>query len=155
MRPKRMLLPVGLAAVALAAGCGGGDKQGLSKQDFITRSGAICIANGKKAGVAFKRIVKGAPRTPATAQRFVKQAVVPIFSDSVSRRANLTAPDGDEKDIAALNRAGEQALAEFEEISAKSSRSFDLMRGKIPDPAKDYDARSRRYGIAKCGGDQS
>lgn len=157
MRPKPMLVSAGLAALALGAGCGddNSDKQGLSKQDYITQSGAICTANGKKAGVAFKRIFEGAPRTPATAQRFVKEAVVPIFSDSVSRRAKLPAPGGDEKEVAAINSSGRQALAGFKQIAAKPSSSADLMRGKITDPAKEYDALSRRYGIAKCGGDQS
>ena len=146
-----LVLGTGLAA------CGNDEKsdQSISKQEYVAKSGAICIANGKKAGVAYKRIVQGAPRTKATAQRFVKEAVVPIFSDSVSRRAALPAPDGDEREIAALNEEGKRAQAEFEQIAANSSRSADLMLGKIPDPAKNYDARSRRYGIAKCGGDQS
>ena len=99
-----------------------------------------------------KRLVQGAPRTPATAHRFI-QAVVPVFSDSVKRRSELPAPEGDENEIQALNAAGEEALTEFRRIAAKPSRSADLMLGKIPDPAKDYDdARSRRYGIGKCGG---
>jgi hypothetical protein len=157
MRPMTTLVPAGLVAVALAAGCGGGDndKPALSKEDYIAKSGAVCTANSKKADAAFKRIVQGAPRTPAIAQRFVSEAVVPIFSDAVSRRAKLPAPAGDEKEIAALNRAGKQALAEFEQIAAKRSRSAALMMGQISDPAKDYDARSRRYGVAKCGGDNS
>jgi hypothetical protein len=148
----------GLLALVLTAGlaaCGDDDKPGLSKADYIAKSGAICAANGKKADAAFKSIVQGAPRTATTAHRFVSEAVVPIFSDSVSRRAKLPAPDGDEQEIAALNRAGRQAQAEFERIAARPSRSAALMLGRIPDPAKDYDARSRRYGIAKCGGDQS
>jgi hypothetical protein len=156
--PARAAAVVGVLVLGAGLGaCGGDDdeKQTISKQDYIAKSGAICIANGKKAGEAFDRIVKGAPRTKATAQRFVKQAVVPIFSDSVSRRAALPAPEGDEQEIAELNRAGKRAQAEFEQIAARSSRSADLMLGKIPDPAKRYDALSRRYGIAKCGGDQS
>jgi hypothetical protein len=157
-RTRAAVVATGLIVLAGGLGACGDDedeKQGLSKQDYIAKSGAICVANGKKADAAFKRIVQGAPRTTATAHRFVSTAVVPIFSDSVSRRAKLPAPDGDEQEIAALNRAGRQAQAEFERIAAKPSRSAALMLGRIPDPAKEYDARSRRYGIGKCGGDQS
>jgi hypothetical protein len=79
--------------------------------------------------------------------------VVPVFSDSVDRRVRLPAPAGDENEIRALNAAGRAALAEFKRIAAQPSRSADLMLGRIADPAKEYDARSRRYGIANCGGD--
>jgi hypothetical protein len=142
-----------LAISGVLTACGeDDDEQGLPKKEYIARSGAICVSNGKKADALNQRLVQGAPRTPATAHRFIR-AVVPVFSDSVRRRSKLPAPEGEENEIRALNAAGAEALAEFRRIAAKQSRSADLMLGKIPDPAADYDARSRRYGIAKCGGD--
>lgn len=148
----------GMLALVVAgslSACGDDEDQdsGLSKLQFIAQSTAICESNGKKADADYKRIVAGAPETGATAQRFVRDSVVPIFSDSVTRRARLAAPEGDEQTIAALNSAGEEALAGFKRVSASPSSSLDLMQGKVTDPATDYDARSRRYGITGCGGD--
>jgi hypothetical protein len=159
-RPRARAAVVASGAIALAlalglAACGDDEDEqtGLSKQEFIAQSGAICTSNGKRADADYKRLVEGAPRTEATAHRFVKESVVPIFGNSVTRRAKLAAPEGDVQAIQALNSAGEDALAEFEQIAAEPSKSADLMLGKIPDPAKAYDARSRRYGITKCSGD--
>jgi hypothetical protein len=161
MRSNRLTAGAGTLAAALAlaaslTACGNDEdrKAALSKNDYIARSAAICIENGKKAEMAYAELVEGAPRTAATAQRFLKEAVVPLIEDSVSKRARLAAPKGDEKEIAALRAAGERALARFKWAARQPTRSLALMRGTIKDPATEYDARSRRYGIAKCGGDQ-
>ena len=157
--PPRAAGVVGsLVALALAAGvaaCGDDeeDKEALSKSDYIARSGAICTSSGRRAGKDYERIVEKGPKTADTAQRFLSESVVPLFRQSVARRERLPAPEGDEQEIEAMMSSGKKALAGFERAAAEPSDSLALMRGQVPDPAKDFDARSRRYGIAKCGGD--
>lgn len=157
MPPRAAAVAGGVVALALAAGvtaCGeDDDDETISKADYVARSGAICTKSGKQAGADYKRIVEGAPRTGATAQRFLSESVVPLFSQSVAKRKRLPSPEGDGQEIEAMMDAGDEALAGFERASASPSRSLALMQGRIPDPAKDFDARSRRYGIEKCGGD--
>ncbi len=156
--PARAAVGGALVALALAAGvaaCGDDEdeQKAISKRDYIAQSGAICTSGGKQAGADYKRIVENGPRTAATAQRFLSESVVPIFRQGLAKRERLPAPDGDEREIKAMIDAGKQALAGFERAAASPSRSPALMRGQTPDPATDFDASSRRYGIAKCGGD--
>ena len=156
--PRAGAVAGGLVALALAAGvaaCGDdeGDKEGLSKGDYIARSGAICTSSGKQAGDDYERIVEKGPKTAHTAQRFLSESVVPLFRRGLAKRDRLPAPEGDEQEIEAMMASGKKALAGFERAAAKPSDSLALMRGQVPDPAKGFDARSRRYGIAKCGGD--
>ena len=154
MRPKTILLPVGLAAVALAAGCGGddNDEQGLSKQDYIAKANASCARHEKAAGEAFGRIIGEGRPTAAEAQRFLSEAVVPAVRDGVAERAKLPAPDGDEAEIRAINAAARKAVTGFERIAADRSQSLRLMNGRLDDPATEVDALNRRYGVDKCGG---
>jgi hypothetical protein len=154
MRPKTMLLPVGLVAVALAAGCGddSNEPQGLSKQEYIAKANASCTRHEKEAGEAFGRIIGRGRPTAAEAQRFLAEAVVPAVRDGVAERAKLPAPQGDEAEIRAINAAARKAVAGFERIAADRTQSLRLMSGRLDDPATEVDALNRRYGVDKCGG---
>ena len=154
-----------LVAIAslFATACGSGnDNKALSKPEYIARSNAICQRTSKEAGVQFNRIV-GSERPKrgeeqrylSKAQRFLKQAAIPIIRENLTDRRALGAPEGDEKQIDAIIAAGEKAITGFEQIAADRSRVEGLFRGRIPDPAKRFDALSRRYGINHCGGDES
>jgi hypothetical protein len=156
-------IPLVVIASLFSTACGGGndDKQ-LSKREYIARSNAICQRTSKESGVQFKRIV-GAERPKrgeeqryvSNAQRFLKQAAIPIIGENLADRRALGAPEGDEKQIAAIMAAGERAIAGFERIASDRSRVEALFRGRLADPATEFDALSRRYGIDHCGGDES
>jgi hypothetical protein len=166
MGPKATILPVGLAAIALVAGCGDddndADSEGLSRSDYIARSGAICESTAQKAEVAFKRIVgKEGPPPPGEeqaflvkAQRFLAEGAIPIIRENVDRRRELPAPAGDEGEIEAIIAAGEKALVGFDDVASDPAKTRALFEGKLADPAKQFDALSRKYGIDKCGGDE-
>ena len=158
---KAISLVVIASLFATACGDGDDDKQ-LSKREYIARSNAICQRTSKEAGVQFKRIV-GSERPKrgeeqrylSNAQRFLKQAAIPIIGENLADRRALGAPEGDEKEIDAIIAAGEKAITGFERIAADRSRVEGLFRGRIPDPAKEFDALSKRYGINHCAGDES
>jgi hypothetical protein len=152
-----------VVAVSLLAAACGGDNGGeaLSKSEYIARSNSICERTAKKAEVQFKRIV-GAERPKrgeeqrylSNAQRFLRAAAIPIIRENLDDRRALVAPTDDDQEIEAIIGAGEKAIAEFERIAEDRSRVEALFRGETPDPATEFDARSRRYGIKNCGGDQ-
>jgi hypothetical protein len=145
---------------AFGAGCGGGD-DALSKSEYIARSGAICDSTSQRADMQFKRIVGvGGPPPPgqeqryiANAQRFLTEAAIPIIRSNIDQRRELPAPAGDEARIAAIIAAGERALRGFEEIASDRAKVRALFEGTLADPARQFDALSRSYGIARCGGD--
>ena len=151
-----------LALTAVSAGCGDDDDEGISREEYIARSGAICERTGQQAGVQFERIVGEEGRPPpgeeeryiANAQRFLEEAAIPIIRSNIEQRRELPTPEGDEEQIEAIFAAGERALDGFERVAADRSRVRALFEGQIPDPATEFDALSRRYGIQKCGGDQ-
>ena len=152
-----------LVAVAVfASACGGDDgDDALTKSQYIARSNAICERTGKKAEAQFKSIVGAeSPKRGEeqlyvkNAQHFLRAAAIPVIRENLDRRRALPAPEGDEQEIKATLAAGEEAIAKFERIAADQSRVEALFRGQTRDPATEFDARSRRYGIEKCGGDQ-
>jgi hypothetical protein len=148
-------LSVALAAGAIAAGCGGdeaGDANGSERSEYIAGSNAICADTEAKAEAAFGRIIGAGRPTPAEAQRFLHEALVPAVRENVARRAVLAAPDGDEDEVEAMIAAGRRAVAGFERLAADRSRAAALFRGAAADPATEFDSRSRAYGIEECSG---
>jgi hypothetical protein len=170
VRKAILLIPLVLALVSVT-GCGEDDSNEpsaradddpISKREYIARSAAICERTGQKASEEFKRMVgeQGPPppgeerRFLANAQRFLREAAIPIIRENVDARRELPVPEGDEEEDQAIIAAGENALAGFEQVAADKSRVRALFEGKIPDPAKKFDALSSTYGIDKCGGDR-
>jgi hypothetical protein len=156
-------ISVAVVASLFAVACGGdNDSEALSKNEYIARSNAICQRTAKKAEVQFKRIV-GAQRPKrgeeqrylTNAHRFLKVAAIPIIRENLEDRRALVAPKGDKEEIDAILAAGEEAIAGFERIAADRSRVEALFRGKLRDPATEFDARSKSYGIEHCAGDES
>lgn len=159
MRKTAMFI---LVTTAFVAGCGDDGGETLSRNEYIVRSNAICERTAKKAEVQFENIVGSErpkrgeeQRYVSNAQRFLRDAAIPIIRENLDERRALEAPKGDEQEIGAIIAAGEKAIAGFERIAADRSRVEALFRGRTPDPAIEFDARSRRYGIENCGGDQS
>jgi hypothetical protein len=160
MRKAIPLVVLTLASVA--AGCGDDEDESISRAEYIARSGASCERSGQQAGEQFERIVgeEGRPapgeeeRFVTKAQRFLKEGAIPSIRQNIEERRNLPTPEGDEEQIEAILAAGEKALAGFERVADDRAQVRGLFEGKIPDPATEFDALSRRYGIDKCGGDQ-
>jgi hypothetical protein len=162
--PKALsTISVVVATSLFAVACGGdNDGAALSKSEYIARSNAICQRTAKKAEVQFKRIVgaerpkRGEEQSYLTkAHRFLKAAAIPTIRENLEDRRALAAPKDDKEEIDAILAAGEEAIAGFERIAADRSRVEALFRGQLRDPATEFDARSKRYGIEHCAGDES
>jgi hypothetical protein len=151
-----MLLPAGLAALALAAGCGGDDgDNALSKSEFIAKAGAICERNKARADGLFKREFaqfEDREPTPSEAQRMLA-TMLPIIRDSGERIAALEPPEGDQERIETYLAAYERAAVEMERITKDPERTRALMTGKLEDPFVKPDGMAGEYGIEKCSGD--
>jgi hypothetical protein len=151
-----ILLPTGLAAIALAAGCGGDDgESGLSKSEFIAQAGAICERNKARADRAFKREfadLETRKPTLAESQRLLA-TLLPIIRDSGEGIAALEPPEGDEERIETYLTAYRRAAVEMEGIANNPNQTRALMTGKLEDPFVKPDGMAGGYGIEKCSGD--
>jgi hypothetical protein len=158
MRPMTMLLPAGLVAVALAAGCGDNDDENtLSKREFVAHAGAICERNKARAGRVFKREfadLGDRQPTAAESQRLLA-TMLPIIRDSGEGIARLEPPEGDEERIETYLTAYERAAVEMERIAKDPKRTRALMTGKLEDPFVKPDGMAGEYGIKKCSGDKA
>lgn len=161
MRKAIALIALVVAAVPVT-GCGDDDDdERISKQEYITRSNALCEQTSAKAEAAFERMVGQDHPAPgeeqaflAKTQRFYVEAAVPAIRQNVVSRRALPAPAGDEREVEAIIAAGEEALDQFDRIAEDRAQLKALFTGELRDPATRFDALSRRYGIDKCGGDQ-
>jgi hypothetical protein len=149
----KMLLAAGLAAGLLAAGCGDDDGEDApTRSEYIASSNALCKESEATAEEAFGRIIGGDRPTPVKAQRFLKEGVIPAIRRNVAEREALTPPDGDEAEVEAMISAGEQAIAGLEQVAADREQVEALFRGKLRDPATEFDSLSGEYGIDQCSG---
>lgn len=159
---RRAIPLIVLTLASVTAGCGDNEDEGISREEYIARSGAICERTGQQAAEQFERIVgeEGPPppgeeeRFITRAQRFLKEGAIPAIRQNIDERRELPSPEGDEEQVGAIIAEGERALVGFEQVAANRGQVRGLFEGKIPDPATRFDALSRRYGIDKCGGDQ-
>jgi len=148
------LFAAGFVAALTLFACGGEDTQSdpVSKEDYIASANASCVEAEAGAGTAFERIIGEGKPTPGEAQRVLQAAVVPSIRTGLAEREALPAPDGDEEAIAAINAAGREALAGFEEIASDPAKAQALMLGELPDPAVEVDRLNRGYGVEECAG---
>jgi hypothetical protein len=149
---KRIIaMLVGALAIAIVAGCGGGDDDGdsgsLTKAEFIKQADAICANGDKTISADFEDFAeeKGIKDEPDKAQQ--EEAIVEVVAPAVQEQADeikaLGAPDGDEKQIEAMLTAVEEGVEDLEENPSQ------LTEGK--NPLAKGSKLARDYGLEKCG----
>jgi hypothetical protein len=143
-----------LAAALVAAGCGDDDAVEVSsptKAEYLARASAVCVEGRHAAEAVFERVGFSGRPSAAEAQRAL-QALLPVMRESFGGRAALEVPEGEEQEIAAIDEAGAEAVAEFARIAADPQASLALMTGRTPDPATEVDRLSGEYGLSECAG---
>jgi hypothetical protein len=152
MKATRYIASV-LAAAFVVAGCGddGVETSGPTKEEYIASANEACVEGRHGAEAVFERVGFSGRPSAAEAQRAL-QALLPVMRESFGSRAALEAPEGEDQEIAAIDEAGAEAVAEFERIAADPEASLALMTGQTPDPATEVDRLSGEYGLSACAG---
>ena len=146
---------VGLALlVSFAVGCGGDDKEAVSKADYVKQANGICAeftknvdAEGEK---AFAGLKSENEITPAIYREFF-EATLPLFEATVEDLKKLEPPEGDEEAVEKIYAAGER---EAERVSA----ALDSKAGVKALAAKDdvtpqFEGLAGNYGLTTCAAD--
>ena len=140
-----------LAAVALAAGCGGGEDGRLSAAAYRARATRIC-ADARRRTVAL-----GRPQTTGQFKRFLAGGIG-VSARSLRRLEALRPPKDLQDEHAAIVAGERRALAELRALASRlHGDSRDVALLKRTRPALDRlgaeaDARYRAAGLDACAG---
>ncbi len=129
-----------LAFVLVLAGCGGGEErgsnaeEGVSKQEFIRTSDAICAEANEKRDAYYEQhpeiygsnfVEPGFPRAIA---KYVT-TIEPVYADALTKLKGLEAPREDEDTITAMRAKFDEAFARIDDmVAAARARDRDRMQ---------------------------
>jgi hypothetical protein len=154
---RLMTLLVAAAALALVAGCGGGDSNSgteattgsLSKAEFLKQGNAICAKGNKEINEGFEEFAKengfSEKKQPTQAQltEVIETVVLPKVRGQVEGIKALGAPSGEEAQVEAITDAAEEALEKGEEDPA-------TLASEKADPFAKANEKASAYGLVKC-----
>jgi hypothetical protein len=141
-------------AAAFVVGCGDDDGpddfspvvvEPVSKVEFLREADRICVASETRIEAAADDLVTGRGETdPAEVERVATAIVVPALESEVRAIRALGAPDGDEREVAAILAATERGIAAIE----RDPRS--LVDG-VPAALRRAERLAAAYGSRQCG----
>ena len=132
------------------AGCGGGGSSNESgKSEFVARANAIC-AEGNREGqqIQSRLFPESGKISGVQVQEFFTQ-VLPVFKRTDEKLAALTAPSGDEQEVAALLAAARRGESGVEEAAKTPVRAKAALQ---KDPFAEFSAQAKAYGLTTCAG---
>jgi hypothetical protein len=107
----KAIAAIGLALLALASACGGGDDgDRLSEEEFRTQANAICEEYNEKLGAI------GAPESPEDIPEFVDEGI-PVIEEGIAELRALTPPAELEDDYNAMLDETEKAIPAARDLS--------------------------------------
>jgi hypothetical protein len=134
---------IGVLAVGLVAGCGGGSSSHakLSHADFVKKADAICADYNKQTAKL--------PRANSydTIVTYAQQ-LQKIAKDSVGRFRQLNPPDDERANWKAFARAGDQLIATARQLEQAARRKDSAALGRVLNQARAHSDESHRIGAA-------
>ncbi|HEV7400277.1 MAG TPA: hypothetical protein VGN84_08385 [Solirubrobacterales bacterium] len=145
---------LGLVAVLIVAGCGGGNSSdessatSISKAVFIKKTDAVCSAGNKRMEVAFAHFLEENKniKKPSDAdyEKLVGKVLVPNVNREIKEIRAFGAPDGDEDRVSAFLEALEEGIEVAERDPKVVVSSSEAVFG-IPSRL------AKEYGLEVCG----
>jgi hypothetical protein len=154
---KRLIVMLATATIAsIAAGCGGDTTDdnarggaSLTKAEFIEQGDAICkegneqIADGVEDFAKEKDFGTGNP-SKAEQEEVILAVVVPSLKTQANELGDLGAPDGEEREVAAIVDALKAGIEELEDDPASLSKSGG-------GPLSEANELAGELGFKECG----
>jgi hypothetical protein len=138
---KKLACLILLGLPVLAAGCGGGDDNSLSKSEFVAQGNAICKKGNQQLNAAGKEL--GKSPTKAQVNSFVTATVIPNIQGQVDQLRALDEPSADQDQVNAILDEADAALA-------KVKADPTLLTGHA-DPFAKANKKAKAYGLTVCG----
>jgi hypothetical protein len=136
-----------LAIAVAAAGCGGSESAPLTKAEFIEQGNSVCKQGKKEMAAALKGVSKGSAQGSgkssgeAELERVVTEVALPPVQGMTEELGDLSPPEKDQKQIAAI-------VAAFEEGLKKSKA--DPSSALTGTPFTSANERAEAYGLTEC-----
>jgi len=128
-----------LAGGLLIAGCGGGDDETLTKEEYIQRADQICQEGNDEIEAAAEDVEL------QDLTKFITETVVPKTEEQIAKIRELPIPEGDEQTLNSIYDRVEEAIQKFKDDPGSLA---DLASGNI---APGVEEDSRAYGFKVCG----
>jgi hypothetical protein len=145
---KVWLVAVGILAVLVAAGCGGGDDEttALTKSQFISQGNALCKEKEQeRLNEINKKVAALKPNetfSDAKQTKMVETIIIPNYEELISEMEELGAPEGDEAQIEKITAAMKDTQKKLEEDPEEAIFSVQMFEK----PNKLLEA----YGLKSC-----
>lgn len=141
-------LLVALFAAGVAAGCGGGEEEPLSKGQYIKQGDAACKESTDRIAEAadedFADLGPDEMPTEKQLTQFVEETLKPEIEGQLSDLRDLQPPDADGDELDGIYEGVDEALAKVED-----DPGLLLQRGK--DPFEEANEAITDYGFKQCG----
>jgi hypothetical protein len=143
---SRCVLPLMLACLAVASGCGGEDEDPASsepaptKAEFVEQANQICEESQTGVETASKEL--GQDATEEEVEELLTETFVPSVREQVSDIRDLGFPEGDEEELGAILDETEAVLDTIEDDPAAAIAGDD--------PFKEVNPKLEAYGLEAC-----
>jgi hypothetical protein len=138
---KLAVLSAILAVPLLAAGCGGGGDDNLTKSEFVAQGNAICKKGNQQLNAAGKAL--GKHPTKAQFTSFTTDTLIPSIESQASQIRALKEPSADEDQVNAILDEVDAAVAKLKANPALITTNAD--------PFAKANKMANAYGLTVCG----
>jgi len=136
---------VGAACLAVASGCGGGDK-GIKKADYLERAKTVCQKGNRALTAAsndvFAKVPPGQKLSDAQIDDFVRTTVIPTIRDQIKELRAIPPPKGEKGHVEEIYKALDRGLDELQKNPKKLTDGSN--------PFAEADTLASKYGITVC-----
>ncbi len=144
-----MAIIAGVVVVAaIAAGCGSGDSDPLTKAEFTKQADALCKENSKEVQANFEALMKqfqgnGKDKSDKEkANEIGETVIIPYYQSKLEDLESLEPPSADEEEISTMLETLQEGVEEAEEAPDDTLEGFAsiIEAGKL----------AKEYGLKAC-----
>jgi hypothetical protein len=147
-RTQNLMLAAGIAAVACAIGCGGGDSD-LSREDFVSQADRVCEQSSRE----FARIQRTRATSAEQAERQVG-ALIEVESDALGELRDLEPPEDLRSRYERYLQARERALGFLEDgreaAASNDPQAYNAAKRRASAEQAERLQLARRSGLRHC-----
>jgi hypothetical protein len=137
-----------VVGAAIAAGCGSGDDDPLTKAEFTRQADALCKKNSKEVQVDFNALLKqfqadkNQKSDQEKARAIGEEVILPYYRSKLEDLESLEPPSADEEQVSTMLETLEEGIEEAEKTPDDTLKGFASITeaGQL----------AKKYGLKAC-----